>query len=298
MPEPSGAAVRAYASSPVPEFRRRREIGAASARSLLLTVLGEFVLPRDRPVWTAAFLDALALVGVEEKATRQALARSATEGWLTSERHGRHTLWRLTTAGRRLLTEGAERIYGFGAPVTAWDRRWLIVLVSVPESDRGLRHLLRTRLAWNGLGNLSPGVWVSPHCAREPAIRAVLGQIGLANAATVFIGELGDMAEARRVARQAWDLAEVEIAYEGFLDELRGLQPETTAQTFAAQARLVQEWRRFPFLDPGLPPELLPRPWSGAEAAIHFRDRHDAWQLGADRHWDVIAELKERNAAT
>lgn len=275
-------------AAPEPEFRRRREIGAASARSLLLTVLGEFVLPEDRPVWTATFLEALALVGVEEKAVRQALARSATEGWLASEKQGRRTRWRLTPSGRRLLTEGAARIFGFGATVAGWDRRWLIVLAGAPESDRKLRHMLRTRLAWNGLGNLSPGVWVSPYADREAAIRDVLRQIGVAETATVFVGSLGDLTEAQRVARQAWDLAEIELAYEDFLDEVKALRPRSAAGTFAAQTRLVQEWRRFPFLDPALPQELLPDRWSGAQAVMLFHDRHDTWQATANDHWKAI----------
>src|SRR6266545_6658462 len=53
----SAAAAAAYAPPAEPAFRRRREIGAASARSLLLTVLGEFVLPGGRSVWTATFLE-------------------------------------------------------------------------------------------------------------------------------------------------------------------------------------------------------------------------------------------------
>ncbi|MCW2919801.1 MAG: putative regulatory protein [Actinomycetia bacterium] len=289
MPGPTPTGVEAYAP-PEPEFRRRREIGAASARSLLLTLLGEFVLPTGRPVWTSTFLHALTLVQVEEKAIRQALARSATEGWLESRRHGRRTAWQLTPAGRRLLTEGAERIYGFGAPVTAWNEQWLIVLASVPETNRKLRHLLRTRMAWNGLGNLSPGVWVSPHPERRPEVCEVLDQVGVADTTTVFVGGLSDLREARRVARQAWDLAEIELAYEDFLDEVRLLHPTNTAEMFAAQIRLVQEWRRFPFLDPSLPPELLPDQWSGTQAVTVFRDRHSSWQPAADRHWRGIAE--------
>ncbi|MEU5878631.1 PaaX family transcriptional regulator C-terminal domain-containing protein [Spirillospora sp. NPDC047279] len=268
-----------------PAFRRRREIGAASARSLLLTVLGEFVLPAGRPVWTSAFLDALALLEVEEKAVRQALARSATEGWLETERHGRRTAWRLTPSGRRLLTDGTERIFGFGTPMTSWDGRWLIVLASVPESNRRQRHLLRTRLAWSGLGNLSPGVWVTPHPERESEVREVLAEAGVGATATVFTGRLGDLDEARRVAGQAWDLSEIELAYEDFLDEVRTLRPSGPDATFAAQVRLVQEWRRFPFLDPGLPPELLPDGWSGARAVTTFRTHHTGWKDAADRHW-------------
>jgi phenylacetic acid degradation operon negative regulatory protein len=271
-----------------PEFRRRRELGAASARSLLLTVLGEFVLPAGRPVWTAAFLEALGPLGVEEKAVRQALARTATEGWLAGERHGRRTRWHLTPSGRRLLTDGTERIYGFGRPMEGWDARWLLVLASVPETDRRLRHLLRTRLAWNGLGNLSPGVWVTPHPEREDDVRDVLKEIGVAETSTLFTGRLGDLAEARRVARRAWDLDGIETAYEDFLDAVGALRPGDDASTFAAHTRLVQEWRRFPFLDPGLPVELLPEGWSGSRAFTLFHERHDAWRPAADRRWSAL----------
>ncbi|GAA2409147.1 PaaX family transcriptional regulator C-terminal domain-containing protein [Actinomadura vinacea] len=282
-----GAAAEAYAPAE-PEFRRRRELGAASARSLLLTVLGEFALPAGQPVWTAAFLEALGLLGVEEKAVRQALARSATEGWLAGERHGRRTRWHLTPSGRRLLTDGTERIYGFGRPMEDWDARWLLVLAGVPETNRKLRHLLRTRLAWNGLGNLAPGVWVTPHPEREGDVRDMLEEIGVAETSTLFVGRLGDLTEARRVARQAWNLDEIEPAYEDFLDAVGALRPSDDAETFAAHTRLVQEWRRFPFLDPGLPVELLPEGWTGARAFALFHERHDAWRPAADRRWRAM----------
>src|SRR5258706_500926 len=98
----------------VPAVSRRRELGLSSARSLLLTVLGEYVLPAGEPVWTGTLVAALGLLGVAEKAARQALARTAAEGWITSSRHGRLARGRLTHAGRRLLTDGAQRVYSFG----------------------------------------------------------------------------------------------------------------------------------------------------------------------------------------
>ena len=72
-----------------PEVIRRREVRHTSARSLLMTVLGEFVLPRGRPVWTWVLVDTRAGFGVTEKSTRQALARAATEALVLSERIGR-----------------------------------------------------------------------------------------------------------------------------------------------------------------------------------------------------------------
>jgi len=71
--------------------RRSQALGVPSTRGYLLTVLGEFVLPVGGRVWTAALLDALGALGVEERTARQAVWRSAERGLLESERIGRRT---------------------------------------------------------------------------------------------------------------------------------------------------------------------------------------------------------------
>ena len=116
-----------------PVVTRRQELGAASARSLLLTVLGEFVLPAGRPVWTATLIDLLADLDVAEKAALQAIMRTADSGWIEASRVGRETRWNLTAAGTRLLREGTGRIYGFAAEERPWDGRWLVMSIGVPN---------------------------------------------------------------------------------------------------------------------------------------------------------------------
>ncbi|MGH8863019.1 MAG: PaaX family transcriptional regulator C-terminal domain-containing protein, partial [Jatrophihabitantaceae bacterium] len=93
-----------------PTLSRRHAAGAESARGLLFTVLGEFVLPAGGSVWTSTVIDVLGRLGVEEKAARQALMRTAADGWLHSQRSGRRTRWWLTDAASRLLVEGTARI--------------------------------------------------------------------------------------------------------------------------------------------------------------------------------------------
>ena len=100
-----------------------RPRSGSSAKALLLTTLGEFVLPHHGSVWTSTAVRSLALLGIEERNARQALARLAEEGVIRSEREGRRARWQLTDAGRALLTSGTERIYGFGAGDDAWDGR-------------------------------------------------------------------------------------------------------------------------------------------------------------------------------
>jgi len=275
-------------TGPRPAVSRRRELGDTSARSLLMTVLGEFVLPRDQAVWTSTLVEVLAKFDVEEKSARQALARTAAEGWLTSDRNGRRVRWALTPPGRRLLTEGAERIYGFGQQARAWDHRWLVLIASVPEAKRELRHRLRTRLSWAGFGSPSPGVWVSPNTASEHEAQVILTELGLADGAMSFTAHYGTIGRQESITRQAWDLDAIARRYECFIDEFTGQHPAAGDATLVAQTRLVHEWRRFPFLDPQLPAELLPARWSGTMAAQLFHRKHLEWRPEAQRHWNSL----------
>jgi phenylacetic acid degradation operon negative regulatory protein len=273
-----------------PALSRRRGLGQTSARSLLLTLLGEFVLPRDEPVWTQVLIDVLAGLDVEPKSARQALARTAAEGLVVSDRAGRRVRWRLTDAGRRLLSDGAARIYGFGAPAREWDGRWLVLLVSVPETRRRLRHRLRTRLAWAGLGSPAPGVWLTPDPAKEGQVADVVADLELDAVTSSFVGPFGAIGEQAEVVRQAWDLAAVESGYEEFLAEFAEASPCSPADVLSHQVLLVHAWRRFPFLDPELPAELLPEHWAGTRAAARFTELHARWAGPAEAHWTTLTQ--------
>ncbi|WP_407655632.1 PaaX family transcriptional regulator [Amycolatopsis rhabdoformis] len=273
-----------------PAVTRRRELAHTSARSLLMTVLGEYVLPRQDPVWTSSLVDALALFKVEEKSARQALARASGEGWLKSERAGRRVRWVLTPPGRRLLSEGAERIYGFGRQTGQWDRTWLVLLVSVPESQRDLRHRMRTRLSWAGFGSPAPGVWISPNTAAEAEAARLVAELTDGGQAMSFVASYAEIGDEQQMVARAWDLRELEHHYERFIDEFTGLAPRSGEAVLLAQTRLVHEWRRFPFLDPDLPRSLLPDRWSGTQAAELFLTRHAEWRDEAQQHWDSFVE--------
>ena len=265
-----------------PALSRRHEAGAGSARGLLFTLLGEFVLPDEGGAWTSAVLAAFERMGVAEKATRQALMRTSNAGWLRAEKVGRRTRWLLTPAATRLLTEGARRIYSFG-PAPTWDGQWVLVQVRIPETDRRARHVVRTRLAWAGFGSLGPGLWISPHIAREQEAVRVLREAGVAQDAHVFVAKRTGLSDTLEMVAAAWDLPEIEAEYEQFVDEFH--LPGVPADVLLRQLELVHAWRRFPALDPALPRELLPPRWTGTRAAELFFDRHERWADDACREW-------------
>ncbi len=278
------------AGHPAPAPFRRRAAGADSAGGLLFTVLGEFVLPGGGSAWTSAFIDVLGRLGVEEKASRQALMRTAEKGWLRPERLGRRTRWALTPAAERLLTEGAMRIYTFAGYARSWDGRWLLVLARIPETERAARHLLRTRLSWAGFGSPAPGVWLSAHTERLGEAEHLLRQAGVLDEAPVFVVEHRAGAGMADLVRRAWDLDGIEQSYREFM---AGHATRQAPDPLAFQVDLVHAWRRFPWLDPGLPRELLPPDWSGEQAARLFTEQHGRLAAAANAQWGRLDDRGE-----
>jgi phenylacetic acid degradation operon negative regulatory protein len=266
----------------VNEQLRRRSVGAPAARSALLTVLGEYVLPASGGAWQETLIGALGTLGYKTHAARQALARSVAAGWLATERHGRRSRVRLTPETAEMLRSGAERIYSFGEP-WAWDGRWLLVVLRVPEERREVRHQMRTRLAWAGFGSLGGGLWISPHAERERELAGVGGD-GSGAELVSFRGELGALGEPGRVVAAAWDLEAVADAYRAFAARFGRMRPRGPEAAFRAQTQLVHEWRKFPFLDPDLPDGMLPARWPRRRAHDLFHERHGQWQDDA-RAW-------------
>ena len=269
--------------------RSLRPRSGSSAKAMLLTVLGELVLPNGGTVWTSTVVDALGMLGVEEPNARQALARLADDGTIRSEKQGRRARWHLTPTGEHLLTVGTRRIYELGTGEDRWDGRWLVVLCSVPEDQRAKRRRLRTQLAFAGFGFLAPGVAICPHVDREAAANTVLGELDLLPGAIVFRAEAGELVAADDLLDRAWDLAALAAAYTEFVAAFEDRAPATDGARAGDLVALVHAWRRFPFLDPGIPNRLLPPHWPGRTAHGVFAERHDAWSPGAAR-WFATAE--------
>ncbi len=265
--------------------KRDGGVTAESSRGLLVTLLGEFMLLQPARAWTQTLIEALRLVGVQEKAARQIISRLHARGWLHSERVGRRTCWSLTRLSEGLLSTGAQRIYGFGSSSAPnWEQRWVLLLVSVPESRRNLRYRLNIGLTWAGFGSLGQGTWISPWPDREGEAVSTLESLNIEHA-TSFTAELGRLGTGAELARRAWDLPDLHDQYRKFLTAIEGPPSRDPATCARELVGLVHRWRRFPFLDPGLPAELLPDDWPGRPAAIRFTERREQLLPMAHKWW-------------
>lgn len=271
------------ASAPTP-----RQRPTESAKSVLLTVLGELVVPNGGRVWTGTLVDGLAALGYGDRNARQAIARLRDDGVIEPERHGRKTRWHVTGDGDQLLRSGAERIYSFGRRSEPWDGRWLVVVCSIPETQRDKRRRFQTRLAFAGFGFLSPTIAVSPHLSVEQVASDILERLGLADVAVVLRAETGSLTPDDDVLARSWDLDAIGASYVDFVETFSDVRPENGEASFCELVRLVHAWRQFPFSDPELPPELLPAGWAGNVARHLFEDAQRTWSGEATNHYKSL----------
>src|SRR3954454_18602142 len=131
----------------------------AVPRSLLMTFFGAFLRRLGGWIAVADLVALMGDLGLDEQAVRSDGSRLKRRGVIAPERRAGAAGYRLTPRGEGILQAGDARIFGRdGAGADAW----LLVVFSIPEARRALRHKLRTRLQWLGLGTVAAGVWIGP----------------------------------------------------------------------------------------------------------------------------------------
>ena len=258
-------------------FTEAQDAPGAAPRALIVTIYGLYA--RDAGGWlsVASLIRLMDGLGADESAVRSSISRLKQRGVLEPGRRGGAAGYALSAPGRAILAEGDRRI--FERPRARLADGWVLAVFSVPETQRRRRHALRSRLTWLGFGTVSAGVWIAP--ARLAAETAeVLERDALSGYVDLFRADyvaFGDPAE--QVGRW-WDLDRLQQLYRAFLDSAepvlarwespRDDARERQREAFKDYVSALTAWRRLPFLDPGLPAELLPPGWNGLRADQAF----------------------------
>lgn len=262
--------------------------GALQPRQLIVTLYGLYAREHGGWLSIAAVVRLMADLGVDEPAVRSSISRLKRRGLLDARRMDGVAGYALTAVGREILADGDARIFGRRRAEEA--DGWLLVVFSVPEAERDKRHQLRSELTRLGFGTVAPGVWVAPgHLADEAG--EVLGRRGLTAYVELFCGAHLALGEVRDNVAAWWDLGQLHARYAEFLDRHQPVRERVLAgatlqagSAFADYVRLLTDWRRLPYADPGLPLHLLPPDWNGARAADLFADLRGRLDVAAHEH--------------
>jgi len=275
--------------------------GRTQPRQLIVTVYGLYA--RDTGGWmsVASLIRLLAGLGVEAPTVRSSVSRLKRAGILEARTVSGAAGYRISADTERVLRDGDPRI--FASRRATVDEGWVLVVFSVPESERARRHTLRTQLARLGFGSVSAGVWIAPGHVHDEA-EDMLARHGLRSYADLFRADylsVAGTAEAASGAGRAelaakvctwWDTARLQRLYAGFCATYRpvaertgsGGGPMTDGEAFGAYIGVITDWRRLVYLDPGIARELLPAAWGGTEASELFDRLHAQLSGPARRH--------------
>ena len=260
---------------------------------MLFTLYGDYVRHYGGTVWVGSLIALMVELGLTPSAVRAAVSRMARQGWLVAIRSGRASFYALSARGLERIDEAAQRI--FKLHPERWDGRWRILVVDA-EMDRRRRAHLRRELSWMGFAALSRGVYVTPNDLLD-RLASLAERYGLAGRFEAFTAEHEGPTRDAGWAAQQWDLRAIDEAYTRFITEWRprlergreaGARGEALSEAtcFAEKTRLVHAFRKFLFIDPGLPQELLPERWAGTEARALFSAYYHLLTEGALRFFE------------
>ncbi|MGP4071100.1 phenylacetic acid degradation operon negative regulatory protein PaaX [Piscibacillus sp. B03] len=268
-----------------------------NTRSMIFTLYGDYVRHYGSVIWIGSLIKLLKEFGHNEQAVRAAISRMSKQGWVQSEKRGNRSYYSLTEQGQARMEEASKRIYKSESP--KWDGYWRMLVYNIPENKRGLRDELRKELVWSGFGNLSNSCWITPNPLDEQ-IHRLVDKYDIKDYITYFKSTYEGMSTPQSLVDKCWDLEDVNQKYSDFIREYsekyyidqnlieKGAISDGTC--FVKCASLVHQYRKFLFIDPDLPEELLPEQWLGNSAAALFNDYHELLQPRATRFFESVFE--------
>jgi len=259
-------------------------------QDLVVTMLGTYVRPFARTVWSGGLVALLAEFGFSDGAARAALTRLVRRDLIARVRSGRLVHYRLTPRCERLLVEGDGRIFTLGR-LPADVGPWTVLWHQIPEDRRLERSRLGRRLHFLGFGSIQDSVWVAPH-DHSFEVAELLDDLEVAGFATVFVATVREGPGWPALVARGWDLSGLGERYQAFVSEFsRYLSPDSSLadrEAFEVRTRMTHAFRTFAQLDPELPDELAPLSGPRTRAAEIFEALYTGLAAASQRHFDAV----------
>ncbi|HEY2678837.1 MAG TPA: phenylacetic acid degradation operon negative regulatory protein PaaX [Steroidobacteraceae bacterium] len=271
----------------VARFRRQRPMRGGS---LIVTLLGDSIMPRGGAVALGSLIDLAQPFGLNERLVRTATTRLKEDGWLERRRAGKLSEYRLSKNGRERFAEATLRIYS--APQSQWLGSWTLIVV--PAMRAAMRREIREELIWLGFGEISANVFAHPEFDAR-TLRAQRHASGLLAKVVAFEAVLAEDAP-QRLVNLGWDLDDLAARYQRFVDRfarvqaaLRGRTTIEESDCFVVRTLLIHEYRRLHLRDPMLPSQLLRPDWPGVQAAALCRDIYARVMMRSEDYLSRVA---------
>ncbi|MEK3975267.1 phenylacetic acid degradation operon negative regulatory protein PaaX [Psychrobacillus sp. FSL K6-1267] len=267
----------------------------SNTQSMIFTIYGDYIRHYGNKIWIGSLIRLLKEFGHNEQSVRVAVSRMMKQGWLESEKVGNKSYYFLTKRGKLRMEEAANRI--FKLMPNEWDGKWRIIMYTIPEEKRQIRDELRKELLWSGFGSFSNGCWISPNNL-DNEVEFLIEKYDINEYVDFFVSEYKGPKENKALVEKSWPLLEIEARYKEFIttysqqyivhQSMMNDKKMSLAECFVERTRLVHEYRKFLFIDPGLPKDLLPEIWSGNHAALLFEQYYKLLAPSASEFFEEV----------
>ena len=239
-------------------------IPSTPANSFLTDICMWFI--RDRGNWrpSRTWVALLGALDIPTPTARTALHRMTKAGFLEGQTQGGHRGYAMSRAWLDLWDRNDT---GLPEPQES-EALWTLVIFSIPEAKRADRHTMRTLLGRHGFAPLGNGVWIGS-ATHLGSVRRELEFTTLAGHVDLFQARYEGSMALPELASRCWDLDSMQVAYEGFIRDVRRhlrSAPTEGEGAYRALVKTSNAWRRLNFRDPLLPLSALPGDWPRAEA--------------------------------
>ncbi len=267
---------------------------------MIFTLYGDYIRHYGNEIWIGSLIKLLKEFGHNDQSVRAAISRMNKQGWVQSRKEGNKSYYFLTDLGVKRIDEAARRI--FKLQPSSWDGSWRMLLYTIPEEKRHIRDELRKELVWSGFGSSSASLWMSPNHLEEQ-VEVLIKKYDIKEHIHFFVADYKGPHKNTALVNECWDLKDISDKYRSFIKNYsekfvidrskieKGKM--TDGECFVERAKLVHEYRKFLFVDPGLPPELLPDEWPGEHAAMLFSDYYRTLAEPSSRFFEEV--FKEGN---
>jgi phenylacetic acid degradation operon negative regulatory protein len=251
-------------------------------REIPTRVLLESMLRTDGTIDAGELYSVANALGMSDQQVRLCIRRAVADGQLVQDGRGRRAILHATEEMRDAFAPDVEFVrfaYDQDDGEVPWDGSWHVVAFAIPESSRPARDAMRAGILRLGGAPIQGGLYVSanvwePHVAKLAADLHVEQHLSTMTTTDLRVGGLHAPA---RIAARLWPLDDIADRYRRLREvtakrraQLSGRSKLTRTEHLTIALELAVEFTEAMEPDPLLPPDLLPRPWIGAQARNAF----------------------------
>lgn len=265
---------------------------ADSVTSILLFLFNVFLVKRGiRKISIKRILRLLEPFNKSETSVRMGLSRGVRNGLLVNIKYRGEVYYGITNEAEQTFSYWWQTLQQFQDRVriqtAPWGGMWTLIYLEKNRDDD-----FPLLLKQHGFGSLEKSLWMSPYDLKEQTID-LINKVSDKKNIYLFRSTLVETKK-EDLVNNTWDVKELNSRYKKYLADLNKAINEYDGNS-NNQALPILHLYGMGFFhiiqdDPQLPLELLPKDWSGIEAAQRFLSIREKYLPGAKLYIDKVIE--------